>query len=147
MKKNVITFGVLIAALLILFKISSYQMFQGNLRSEIIIAVVSIIFFFLGLYFRKKWNNERIMSRANEINYEALRHLNISDREHEVLQGIVVGLSNKEIGAQLFISESTVKSHVSSLYSKLSVNKRSQAILKAYQLQLVNINGFSTKVP
>jgi DNA-binding NarL/FixJ family response regulator len=146
MKKNVITFGILIAALLVLFQLSSYQLIKGDLSTEIIIAVVSIVFFFLGLYFRNKWNKERSANQKSSINYEALRKLNISDREHEVLQGIVAGLSNKEIGAQLFISESTIKSHVSNLYTKLEVNKRPQAILKANQLQLVDITNFSTKV-
>ncbi|NOQ74412.1 MAG: DNA-binding response regulator [Crocinitomix sp.] len=146
MKKNVITFGLLIAALLILFQLSHYQLFKGNLTTEIIIAVVSVVFFFLGLYFRQKWTKENKVNQKGEINYKTLHQLNISDREQEVLQGIVAGLSNKEIGAQLFISESTIKSHVTSLYSKLEVKKRPQAIVKAHQLGIVDITIFSTKV-
>ncbi|MFT5824134.1 MAG: DNA-binding CsgD family transcriptional regulator [Crocinitomix sp.] len=147
MKKNVITFGLLIAALLILFQLSSYQLFKGNLTTELIIALVSVVFFFLGLYFRKKWSKELQADQKKGINYKTLHQLNMSDREHEVLQGIVAGLSNKEIGAQLFISESTIKSHITSLYSKLEVKKRPQAILKAHQLGIVDITEFSTKVP
>ena len=146
MKKNVITFGLLIAALLILFQLSSYQLFKGNLTTEIIIAIVSVVFFFLGLYFRKKWNTERATDQKTGIDYKKLRELNISDREHEVLHRIVAGLSNKDIAAELFISESTIKSHISNLYSKLEVKNRAQAILKAHQLGIVDISGFSTKV-
>ncbi len=146
MKRNVITFGLLITALLILFQLSSYQLFKGNLTTEIIIAVVSIVFFFLGLYFRKKWSTERSTDQKIGINYEKLRELNISDREHEVLQKIVAGLSNKEIAAELFISESTIKSHISNLYTKLEVKNRAQAILKANQLRIVDFSEFSTKV-
>ena len=146
MKRNVITFGLLITALLILFQLSSYQLFKGNLTTEIIIAVVSIVFFFLGLYFRKKWSTERSTDQKIGINYEKLRELNISDREHEVLQKIVAGLSNKEIAAELFISESTIKSHISNLYTKLEVKNRAQALLKANQLRIVDFSEFSTKV-
>lgn len=139
MRKNVISFGLLIAALLLLFQISQFQLIQGNLGIEIIVAVVSIVFFFLGLYFRKKWqaNSGDNFLGENQINYSALKKLGISDREQEVLQHLSNGLSNKEIADQLFITESTTKSHVSSIYQKLKVSRRAQAILKAQQSQLV----------
>ncbi|MFT6502133.1 MAG: DNA-binding NarL/FixJ family response regulator [Crocinitomicaceae bacterium] len=148
MRKNVISFGLLIAALLLLFQLSQYQLIQGNLGIELIVAVVSIVFFFLGLYFRKKWQakSEDELFSATEINYKALKELRISDREQEVLQLLSNGLSNKEIANQLFITESTTKSHVSSLYQKLEVSRRGQAILKAQQSRLVLNQSFGTKV-
>jgi DNA-binding NarL/FixJ family response regulator len=50
------------------------------------------------------------------------------------------GLSNKEIGAQLFISEDTVKSHVAHLLAKLQAGNRGQAIVQALKRGLVSLD-------
>jgi NarL family two-component system response regulator LiaR len=55
----------------------------------------------------------------------------LTDREMEVLRCIARGKSNKEIGAELFISEKTVKSHVGSILDKLGCADRTQAALYA----------------
>ncbi|RZT23279.1 MULTISPECIES: response regulator [Fictibacillus] len=62
---------------------------------------------------------------------------NLTDREQEVLIGLVEGLSNKEIAEKLFISDKTVKIHVSKIFKKLEVKSRSQAVIYAVQNQLV----------
>jgi len=56
---------------------------------------------------------------------------NLTPREHEVIQLLTKGLTNKEIGQALFISEKTVKSHLNSIFHKLNVSRRLQAILYA----------------
>jgi NarL family two-component system response regulator LiaR len=61
----------------------------------------------------------------------------LTDREHEVLLGLVEGLSNKEIAEKLFISDKTVKIHVSKIFKKLNVKSRSQAVIYAVQNQMV----------
>jgi LuxR family transcriptional regulator, maltose regulon positive regulatory protein len=61
----------------------------------------------------------------------------LSDRELEVLRFIAVGLSNKKITEELFISISTVKTHLRNIYSKLDVNSRTQATVKAKELELL----------
>lgn len=61
----------------------------------------------------------------------------LSEREMEILYYVVRGSSNKEIGAALFISEKTVKNHLSSIYRKLEVEDRTQAALKAVKLKFV----------
>jgi DNA-binding CsgD family transcriptional regulator len=48
-------------------------------------------------------------------------------REKQVLSMVVMGLSNKEIGARLFLADSTVKSHLSSIFTKLGVRSRHEA--------------------
>jgi NarL family two-component system response regulator LiaR len=55
----------------------------------------------------------------------------ISERELEVLQLIVKGASNQEIADQLFLSLSTIKTHISNIFLKLEVGRRTQAIQKA----------------
>ncbi len=62
---------------------------------------------------------------------EFIRKTGISDRELEVLELIVKGASNQEIADQLFLSVSTVKTHISNIFLKLEVNRRTQAVQKA----------------
>jgi DNA-binding NarL/FixJ family response regulator len=57
----------------------------------------------------------------------------LTPRELEVLRLIAQGLSNAEIGEELFISDTTVKTHVTRLFQKLDLRDRAQAIVLAYQ--------------
>jgi two-component system NarL family response regulator len=63
----------------------------------------------------------------------------LTGREHEVLELIVRGLSNKEIGSALGISEATVKSHINSILGKLGVTDRTQAATTALQRGIVHL--------
>ncbi len=65
------------------------------------------------------------------------RSENLSPREKEVLNALSEGLSNKEIAQQLHITEKTVKAHFGSIYGKLNVRSRSQAIVNAIKRGLV----------
>ncbi|HVJ48602.1 response regulator transcription factor [Desulfitobacterium sp.] len=64
----------------------------------------------------------------------------LSDRELEILTYVVKGASNRETGQALFISEKTVKNHLSSIFRKLEVEDRTQAALKAIKLKLVSLD-------
>ena len=63
----------------------------------------------------------------------------LSDREMEVLQLMAKGLSNKEIGRELWIGETTVKTHVSHILRKLGQADRTQAVLAAVKGGLVRL--------
>src|SRR5947208_4360769 len=71
---------------------------------------------------------------AERVSGEAL-----SPREIEVLQRMAVGKSNKEIGAELFISEGTVKTHIKSIFSKLDVVSRTEAVATATRRGLIKL--------
>jgi len=64
----------------------------------------------------------------------------LSDREVEVLRLMAKGMSNKEIGRALWIGETTVKTHVSHILRKLGQADRTQAVLRAVQLGIVNLS-------
>jgi two-component system, NarL family, response regulator LiaR len=64
----------------------------------------------------------------------------LTDRETEVLRLIARGESNKEIGGHLFISETTVKTHVKKIMQKLGVPSRTQAALYAARVGLVSLS-------
>jgi DNA-binding NarL/FixJ family response regulator len=61
----------------------------------------------------------------------------LTEREKEVLICLVEGLNNKGIADRLFISDKTVKIHVSKIFKKINVKSRSQAVIYAVQHQLV----------
>ena len=68
---------------------------------------------------------------------KARPHTPLSPREHEVLELIVTGLSNKDIARQLFLAPSTIKVHTRNIYTKLDVSNRLQATTKARSLGII----------
>ena len=143
MRPIIIGFGLLILCLLILFKIGEVNFTKGNVRLEVIVAIAALIFFFVGLYF----NNEaqkKPLTGTNEtpvspqIDYDQIKKVGLTQREHDVLVKMADGLSNQEIAEQLFLSESTVKTHVSNILFKLDAKRRMQAVQAAKKLKIVS---------
>ena len=65
----------------------------------------------------------------------------LTPREEEVLDLLVEGLSNKEIGARLYLTEGTVKNYVSTIIAKLQANDRTHAVVTALRHGLVDLGG------
>lgn len=70
---------------------------------------------------------------------EHVMYSDLTDRELEVLRLMAAGKSNREIGADLFITVGTVKAHVNNILSKLDVSDRTQAVITALKRGLVSL--------
>jgi len=136
MKKTIVVFGSLVLALLVLFQLSQYSITSGNLKIEIVIAVIALVFFFIGIFINKR-SLHKLIENSDEIDFKKIENLEITKREYEVLQHIVSGLSNKEIAEKLFLSESTIKSHVSNLFLKLNAKRRTEAVKIAKSIHII----------
>jgi DNA-binding NarL/FixJ family response regulator len=69
---------------------------------------------------------------------EARRKTGLTERELEILEAVARGLSNREVGAELFLSDQTVKFHLQKIYRKLRVKNRTEATRLAHRLELVS---------
>lgn len=143
MRPIIIGFGLLILCLLVLFKISEVNFVQGNVKLEVIVAIAALVFFFIGLYFNQQAQKKNTAPSPGDpgpatIDYTQLKKSGLTQREHDVLVKMAEGLSNQEIAQQLFLSESTVKTHVSSILFKLEAKRRTQAVQIAKQLKIVS---------
>ena len=146
--KRGLLYGSIGGALIVVLKLIEYQHFVRSFPSEVYGGVVALIFTAVGIYvgLRLTRHKEVVVVREVEvvreerpfsINAEKLKELGLTNREHEILALIAEGLSNREIGERLFVSENTVKTHSSRLFEKLSVNRRVQAVRKGKDLGLI----------
>lgn len=65
----------------------------------------------------------------------------LTERERDVLYQAARGLTNKEIGQTLFVSDRTVQGHLQNIYDKLGVSTRTEAVTRALALQLIRLQG------
>ena len=139
MVKVILRFGLLIAALLILFQLSKMSLFIPEMSQDLTIGLVGAAFIGLGVYLGLKFRKVEIIevSPSIEIDHDRIQSLGLTEREMEVLHHIAEGCSNVEIGEKLFVSENTIKTHVSNLFVKLDVKRRTQAVTRAKELRII----------
>ncbi len=86
---------------------------------------------------RCKWSNEKKHAAALPfVTSEPISPL--TSREKEILTLVAKGASNSDIAEKLFVREVTVKTHLNSIYKKLNVDNRVQAVLLAIQTQIID---------
>lgn len=137
MKKTVLIFGLLALAIISLLKLSQYALISGDFKIELIIGGIAIFFFFIGVFIQRKVRKKE--TAVSQVDEKAIEKLGLSKREYEVLVEMASGHSNKEIAAHLFVSESTIKTHVSNVFLKLDAKRRTQAIQKAKELCILPV--------
>lgn len=139
MKKTVIRFGLMIGALLILFQLSKASLMVPDMSQDTILALVGGTFIGFGIYLGLKFRKVEVVEidAPTETDESQIEQLGLSKRELEVLQLIAEGYSNVEIADRLFLSESTIKTHISNLFVKLDVKRRTQAVTRAKELRII----------
>ena len=86
---------------------------------------------------RSKWQDERSGSKEKKINKDVNIEA-LTPKEKEVLSLVGKGASNQEIADKLCVQDVTVKTHLNSIFKKLKVSNRTQAVLLAMEINLIN---------
>jgi NarL family two-component system response regulator LiaR len=151
--KGTIVYSISLAFLLFLLKWLELRFIIFHHSFEIYIGFIAVIFTALGIWLALKLSKPKIetvvvekevyVNRNDPDSYRdvldtsLISQLALSKRELEILSLLAQGHSNQEIAAKLFISLSTVKTHIQNLFEKLEVKRRIQAVEKAKRLNLI----------
>jgi two-component system, NarL family, response regulator LiaR len=147
--KATIVYSISLAFLLFLLKWLELRFIIFDHSFEIYIGFIAVIFTALGIWLALKLSKPKIETvvvekevyiNRNEnfvLDTSLVSQLELSKRELEVLSLLAQGHSNREIAARLFVSLSTVKTHIQNLFEKLDVKRRIQAVEKAKRLNLI----------
>lgn len=139
MRRTIIIYGIAMAALIGLLKFVEYKFVVRDIPLGFYIGVVAVTFTSIGIWAGLRLTRPKVVEISGPFvrNEENLRRTGISKREYEVLELLSRGLSNQEIADKLFVSTSTVKTHVSNVLAKLDANRRAEAIAKAREMRII----------
>ena len=156
MRKQVLIFGLVGGVLVTLLQWTEFHFVVLEHSTAIYGVLIAILFAGAGIWLGtrllapRERIRERIVDRIVEIvvpasaptaNFatdDAVRErLGITRRELEVLELVAHGLSNREIGETLFVSENTVKTHCSRAFDKLGARRRTEAVQRSKELGLL----------
>jgi NarL family two-component system response regulator LiaR len=161
MKRHVLIFGLVGGLLIAALQYTQYRLVVIEHSVEMYSALVAVLFSAFGIWLGLRITRPRETIRETIVVREVLVHaeapaaapvpsqelfapnkarqetLGITARELEILNLIARGLSNREIAAQLFVSENTVKTHCSRAFDKLGAARRTQAVQRGKELGLL----------
>ncbi len=146
MRKQVLIFGLVGGVLVTLLQWTEFRFVVLEHSVAIYGVLIAILFAGAGI-----WLGTRVLApRERIIEVEipapapnlaaddtARERLGITRRELEILELVARGLSNREIGATLFVSENTVKTHCSHAFDKLGARRRTEAVQRSKELGLL----------
>lgn len=143
--RHILLYGLILAILVFILKLIQWKFLLVDNAIDIYIGLIAVFFTVLGIWIATQLIKPKVKTVVVEkevpekfaVNETELKKLNLSNREYEVLQLLAKGHSNNDIAESLFISLSTVKTHVSNLYSKMGVKSRIQAVEKAKRLKII----------
>ncbi len=153
MKKTILLYGIPGGVLIAALKAVEYRYLVLEHSLEIYGGIIALLFSVLGIWLGLKLTRTRepVVVREVPVDREVLvpvigpfrrdgvrlQQLGITPRELEILEAMASGLSNREIGERLFVSENTVKTHAARLFTKLSAQRRTQAVQHARDAGLI----------
>jgi DNA-binding NarL/FixJ family response regulator len=131
--------------LLVALRLAQYHYLIFSHSIEIYVAIVAAIFAGVGIWLGGTMTKKKPEVIVREVPVsgpfvldEARRtELQITPRELEILGLVAEGLSNREIAARVFVSENTVKTHVSRVFDKLGARRRTEAVQIAKASRLI----------
>ena len=136
MRRVILVYALALAAGAFALQWLHYKFLIRAFSTEIYIGLIALGFAALGVWAGLKLARQSAPA-VFERNTAALAALGITQRERQVLALLAQGRSNKEIAQELGVSPNTIKTQVASLYQKLDVQRRTQAIQKARELGLI----------
>ncbi|MGE0352806.1 MAG: response regulator transcription factor [Gemmatimonadales bacterium] len=147
MRKHVLLYGLLGGLLIAGLKLIEYRWLVVEHSVEIYGGLVAALFAGLGIWLGLRLTRGRETVVVREVpvpaparfirDERALASLGITPRELEILELIASGLSNREIAERVHVSENTVKTHSSRVFSKLGARRRTQAVQRGKELRLI----------
>ncbi|HEY9127018.1 MAG TPA: LuxR C-terminal-related transcriptional regulator [Acidobacteriaceae bacterium] len=157
MKRHVLIFGLVGGLLIATLQYVEYRFVVIEHSIELYGALVAILFAAFGVWLglritrKRETIRETVVVKEVPVLVEASvetqaaflpdsarqQSLGITARELETLTLVARGLSNREIAAQLFVSESTVKTHCARVFDKLGAARRTQAVQRGKELGLL----------
>jgi len=154
MKRHVLIFGLVGGLLIAALRYTEYRFVVIEHSIELYGALIAILFAVFGIWLGQRITRKRTAIEVREVpaptsgrgaepaspfapNTAQQQSLGITARELEILTLIARGLSNREIAAQLFVSENTVKTHCSRAFDKLGAARRTQAVRRGKELGLL----------
>lgn len=147
--KHIILYGLILAVMVFALKWLQWKFLIADNAIDIYIGLIALFFTVLGVWVASQLvkpkvetiivEKEILISHPEEFSFNEneFKKLNLNSREFEVLQLLAKGFSNAAIANSLFLSVSTIKTHVSNLYFKMDVKSRTQAIAKAKELKII----------
>ena len=144
---EILIYGVCGGVLIALLKVIEYRFLVLEHSFEIYGVLIAGLFAGLGIWLGGTLTRKKPEVVVREVRVPVpgpfvqdgrrLGELGITPREMEILALIAEGLSNKEIGERLFVSENTVKTHASRLFEKLGARRRTEAVQMAKASRLI----------
>jgi len=136
MRKTILFYGAALGVAAVALEWLQYKYVVRAYAAEFYLLILALVFTAVGV-----WAGRRLSAREAPATFRrndaALAALGVTDREYEVLGLLAEGCANKEIARRLEVSPNTVKTHVSRLYEKLDVVRRTQAVQRARELALI----------
>jgi len=129
-------YGLALAAGAFLLQWLETQYALRLFSTEIYIAVLAAAFTGVGIWIGSRLSR-RLDTRPFARNDRVIETLGLTPREIEVLERLAAGDSNQEMADRLFVSTSTIKTHLVHVYQKLDVSRRTQAVQKARALEII----------
>jgi DNA-binding CsgD family transcriptional regulator len=160
-RKTVLLYGTLCGVLIAVLQLVEYRFLVLEHSLELYGGIVALLFSALGIWLGLKLTRTRETVVVREVPVEVpvrvevevrvpvpaggpfernearLEQLGITPRELEILEAVAAGLSNREIGERLFVSENTVKTHAARLFDKLGARRRTQAVQLAKEARII----------